>query len=86
VVVEGLDRPYGGVCNIGVRPTVEGREPLLEVHLFDFDGSLYGQLLTVRFLEKIRDEQRFDGLEALQAQIHRDAAAARARWAQEPAP
>jgi riboflavin kinase/FMN adenylyltransferase len=42
--------------------------------------------LTVRFLEKIRDEQRFDGLEALQAQIHRDAAAARARWAQESAP
>ena len=66
VVVEGLERPYGGVCNIGVRPTVEGREPLLEAHLFDFDGSLYGQLLTVRFLEKIRDEQRFDGLEALQ--------------------
>ena len=86
VVGEGLDRPYGGVCNIGVRPTVEGREPLLEVHLFDFEGSLYGKLLTVRFLEKIRDEQRFDGLEALQAQIHRDAAAARARWAKESAP
>jgi len=62
---------------------MEGREPLLEVHLFDFDGALYGQILTVRFLEKIRDEQRFDGLEALRAQIHRDAAAARARWAQE---
>lgn len=85
VAVEGLDRPYGGVCNIGVRPTVEGREPLLEVHLFDYNGDLYGRLLTVRFLEKIRDEKRFEGLEALQAQIHQDAAAARERWAAEAA-
>jgi riboflavin kinase/FMN adenylyltransferase len=72
VRVEGLDKDYDGVANIGVRPTVDGKEPLLEVHLFDFTGDLYGNLLSVRFVQKIRDEQAFDGLDALKAQIHQD--------------
>lgn len=70
-----------GVANIGTRPTVEGDgKPHLEVHLLDFDGDLYGQRLTVVFHEKIRDEQRFDSLEALQQAIQADFATARAQW------
>ena len=72
VRVNGLEKRYDGVANIGIRPTVDGREPLLEVHLFDFDGDIYGRLLSVQFVRKIRDEQTFDGLESLKAQIHAD--------------
>jgi riboflavin kinase/FMN adenylyltransferase len=72
VRISGLDRAYEGVANIGIRPTVDGREPLLEVHIFDFDQDIYGTLLTVEFGHKIREEQTFDGLDALKAQIHRD--------------
>ena len=72
VTVTGLDRRYEGVANVGVRPTVDGKEPLLEVHLFDFAEDIYGRLLTVEFKRKIRDERAFDGLEALKAQIARD--------------
>ena len=67
-----------GVASVGRRPTVKaGADPLLEVHLFDFDGPLYGRHLRVRFLEKLRDEQKYDGLEALRVAIARDAARAR---------
>lgn len=69
---------HGGVANIGVRPTVGGTVPLLEVHLFDFHGELYGRCLAVRFLHKIRDERRFDSLDALIRQIRADAADAQA--------
>jgi len=78
VTVAGLDREYAGVANIGVRPTVEGKEPLLEVHLFDFHGDLYGKRLTVVFRHKIRDERAFPGLDALKAQIQSDIESARA--------
>jgi riboflavin kinase/FMN adenylyltransferase len=61
-----------------LRPTVGGREPLLEVHLFDFDGDLYGRRLAVEFVAKLRDEAKFASLDALTAQMHLDAAAARA--------
>jgi len=77
VRVTGLERRYNGVANIGVRPTVDGKEPLLEVHLFDYDGDLYGRLLTVQFVSKIRDERTFDGLDALKSQIHADMVRAR---------
>ena len=73
-VTDGLDKTYEGVANVGVRPTVDGKEPLLEVHLFDFAEDIYGTLLTVEFKQKIRDERTFDGLEALKAQIARDIA------------
>lgn len=69
--------PRAGVANLGVRPTVNGVRPLLEVHLFDFAGDLYGAHLNVRFVHKLRDEMKFPGLDALREQIGRDAAVAR---------
>lgn len=69
---------YQGVANIGCRPTLDGMKNLLEIHLFDFHGSLYGQRLEVFFLHKLRDEQRFSSKEALIAQIHADVKAAQA--------
>ena len=70
--------PWPSVASIGVRPTVrEDAVPLLEVHLFDFDGDLYGRRLEVKFLHKLRDEAKFTDLETLKAAIDRDAADAR---------
>ena len=70
---------YGhGVASVGRRPTVNPVPiPLLEVHLFDRDEDLYGEHLRVRFLKKLRDEEKYDGLPALQAAIARDARQAR---------
>lgn len=66
-----------GVANIGTRPTLAGtKKPLLEVHLFNFNGNLYGRCLTVEFWHKIRPEQAFGSLEALQQQIRSDIASA----------
>lgn len=79
VEVAGLsDKPLPGVANLGIRPTVGGTRPLLEVHLFDFDRDIYGAHISVRFRHKLRDEQRFPNFDALKAQIAADAAAARA--------
>jgi riboflavin kinase/FMN adenylyltransferase len=76
--VHGLtERPWPSVSSFGTRPTVDGVEPLLEAHLFDFNGDLYGRHLRVEFVAKLRDEEKFDGLEALTAAMHRDAAMAR---------
>ena len=76
VTVDGIEelkgQTYQGIANIGVRPTVDGKEPLLEVHVFDFSGNLYGQLLTIKFKHKLRDEQTFGSIEALKEQIERD--------------
>ncbi|GGO88266.1 riboflavin biosynthesis protein [Marinobacterium nitratireducens] len=69
---------HPGVANIGMRPTVHGTQPVLEAHLFDFTGDLYGQLLNVEFDAFIRDERKFDGLEQLKQQIQQDIDAARA--------
>jgi len=69
---------YPAVSSLGTRPTVNGTDPLLEVHLFDFDGDLYGRHLDVDFVARLRDEQKFESLDALVAQMNRDAAAARA--------
>ena len=66
-----------GVANFGRRPTVGGLKLLLEVHLFDFSGDLYGHRLRVRFIEYLRPEQKFDSLDALKAQIAADARHAR---------
>jgi riboflavin kinase / FMN adenylyltransferase len=69
---------WPGVASLGVRPTVnQVAQPLLEVHLFDFDGDLYGQRMAVEFVAKLRDEQKFDGLEALKAQMALDSRKAR---------
>ena len=67
-----------GVANLGMRPTVGGVRPLLEVHLFDFERDIYGAHLSVRFVHKLRDEMKFPNLDALKAQIASDAMAARA--------
>jgi len=69
--------PLGGVASLGTRPTVNGTEPLLEVHVFDFAGDLYGRLIEVEFVEKLRDEARFDSLDDMVKQMHVDAAQAR---------
>jgi riboflavin kinase/FMN adenylyltransferase len=65
------------VASLGVRPTVDGVEPLLEAHLFNFDGDLYGRRINVEFVAKLRDEEKFSTLEAMVEQIDRDAAEAR---------
>ena len=69
---------HPAVVSLGTRPTINGTEPLLEVHVFDFDGDLYGRYLDVDFILRLRDERRFETIDALVAQMHRDAAAARA--------
>ncbi len=69
---------WPGVASLGVRPTVnQVSQPLLEVHLFDFEGDLYGKRMAVEFVAKLRDEQKFDGLEPLKAQMALDARMAR---------
>ncbi|KFN41301.1 bifunctional riboflavin kinase/FAD synthetase [Arenimonas oryziterrae] len=70
-------QPIAGVASLGTRPTVSGVEPLLEAHLFDFDGDLYGRRIRVEFVAKLRDEEKFDGLPALVKQMDIDAAQAR---------
>jgi riboflavin kinase/FMN adenylyltransferase len=78
VRVRGVARSaLPGVASLGTRPTVGGTEALLEAHVFDFNGDLYGHEIEVEFAAKLRDEQRFETLEALTAQMHRDAANAR---------
>lgn len=66
-----------GVANLGLRPTVGTDKPRLESHFFDFDGDLYGANLRVSLLHFIRPEQKFDGLDALKAQIAKDSDKAR---------
>ncbi|MGH8668241.1 MAG: bifunctional riboflavin kinase/FAD synthetase [Burkholderiales bacterium] len=79
VEVDALGR---GVASVGRRPTINPVQvPLLEVHLFDHDADLYGEHLRVRFLEKLRDEEKYDGLEALKRAIARDARQAREYFA-----
>jgi riboflavin kinase/FMN adenylyltransferase len=61
------------ITNVGVRPTFENEaEPSIETYVFDFDGDLYGDVLRVRFLHRIRDERKFSGIEELKAQIQKD--------------
>jgi len=67
-----------GVASLGTRPTVGGVRPLLETHVFDFSGDLYGREIEVEFVARLREERRFDDLGAMVEQMHRDAAAARA--------
>ena len=77
--VHGLgDAPLPSVSSFGTRPTVDGTEPLLEAHLFNYDGDLYGRRIEVEFVARLRDEEKFADLPALVEQMHRDAAQARA--------
>lgn len=70
--------PWASVSSFGTRPTVDGIEPLLEAHLFDFDGDLYGRRIEVEFVAHLRDEEKFPDLASLTAQMQRDDAQARA--------
>jgi riboflavin kinase/FMN adenylyltransferase len=79
VRVHGIEgRPLPGVASLGTRPTVNGVEPLLEVYVFDFAGDLYGRSIDVEFVAKLRDEIKFDSLDALMVQMRDDAERARA--------
>jgi len=78
VRVHGLGAPRLGVASLGVRPTIEPQgQPILEVFLFDFEDSIYGHRITVEFLHKLRDEEKYDTLDALTDQIRSDVAQAR---------
>jgi riboflavin kinase/FMN adenylyltransferase len=73
VEVEVLGGTYRGMCNIGLRPTVDGKVRTIETHILDFDQEIYGLPLRLRFERRIRDERKFDSLEALRLQLERDA-------------
>ena len=71
-VVESGGRRYGAMANLGVKPTFPGGGRVLELHLFDFEGDLYGRELTAELVRHIRPERRFATPEALRAQIAED--------------
>jgi len=78
VLVRGVGEvAMPAVASLGTRPTVDGKEVLLEVHLFDFAGDLYGREIEVEFVAKLRDEVKFDSLDAMMVQMKIDAASAR---------
>jgi riboflavin kinase/FMN adenylyltransferase len=82
----GSPAVHGGVCNVGVKPTVEaGAAVVAEAHLFDFDGrDLYGEPIRLAFLARLREERRFPSVDDLRAQIARDVESARAILARSP--
>jgi riboflavin kinase/FMN adenylyltransferase len=82
----GTQPTLTGVANLGLRPTFGGVEPRLEVHLFDFEGDLYGRRLCVELIEFLRPERKFEGIEALKTQIAADAEAAKAALAKPSKP
>ena len=87
VEIDGLDKRYQGVANVGVRPTLNEvtLKPILEVHIFDFAEEIYGRRVKVIFRRKIRQEIKFDGLDALKAAIKQDIENARAWFAEQAA-
>ncbi|MCF8469279.1 MAG: bifunctional riboflavin kinase/FAD synthetase [Parvibaculum sp.] len=76
---------YDGVANVGRRPTFDKQDVLLEAHIFDFEGDIYGNHAAVSFIEYLRPEQKFDGLDSLKAQIAKDSEKAREVLAKLPA-
>lgn len=79
VRVSGLgNRVLDGVASVGTRPTFMGTKPLLEVHIFDFNEDIYGRRIHVDFIARLRSEEKFNDVQALVEQMHRDSAAARA--------
>ena len=70
--VDGDRRAWPGMLNQGVHPTVPEGKPTVEVHLIGFDGDVYGRAVRVEYLRYLRPERRFDGLDALKAQLARD--------------
>ena len=72
VWVDGFSETFGGMMNIGTRPTVDGSKLVIEVNIFDFDEMIYGKKVTVMLLKKLREEVKFSGLEALKEQLGKD--------------
>ena len=70
VVIDGVK--YRAMSNVGVRPSVGGKELLLETHVIDYSGDLYGRVLSVSLVEKLRDEKRFASIGDLKEQLMRD--------------
>ena len=87
IVIEGLDKTYRGVANVGVRPTLNEvtMKPILEVHIFDFGREIYGKRVKVIFRRKIRPEVKFEGLDALKSAIKQDIRHAKAYFAERAA-
>jgi riboflavin kinase/FMN adenylyltransferase len=78
VRVHGLDGgPHDAVASVGDRPTFGGKKPILEVHVFDFDKDIYGRYIHVDFIARLRGQEKYDRVEDLVAQMHRDADNAR---------
>lgn len=76
-------RAFGGVTNVGVRPTVNnGQDVTVEPWILDFDGDLYGQAIRVEFFRRLRDERKFESLDALKAQIETDAGKTREAYSE----
>ena len=72
VKIQIKDRNFFGIANMGLRPTIGGTMPVLEVHIFNFSEDIYGQRIQVEFCFKVRDEKKFSGLEELKEQIKKD--------------
>lgn len=78
VKVHGIDEaPRDAVASVGTRPTFDGVKPLLEVHIFDYEGDLYGRYIHVDFVARLREERKFDSSDALIEQMHVDSRQAR---------
>ena len=72
VIVEFNGKIYKGISNLGIRPTFDETEPMLETYLFDFSGDLYDKDIIVSFVDFIREEKKFDGIDSLRSQIEED--------------
>jgi riboflavin kinase / FMN adenylyltransferase len=77
VTVECRNHHHKGVANIGYSPTFDDRQFTVEVHILDFNATLYGEKIRVNFIQRIRDEKKFASISALKDQINRDIAIAR---------
>jgi riboflavin kinase/FMN adenylyltransferase len=77
VTVDVRGERHAGVANLGVRPTFGGEDPTVEVHVLDFDRDVYAEEIRVEFVERIRDEHKFESVAALVTQIHADIEAGR---------
>lgn len=83
IQIQGRDERLHGVTNIGIRPSFGSAERTVETHIFDFSDNIYGQHCVLEFVERLRPEQKFEGVDALVAQITRDAKQARSLLAKE---
>ena len=66
------DKTYYGATNIGYNPTVNGQSLSIETNILNFNKDIYGQIIKIEFLERIRDERKFNSLDELKAQLHKD--------------